>query len=77
MVQINESGIEKLYQQVGERIAEIDRQSREQHEGEDAETLEPLAREAFGGIGMQLPDQSIKEYAAAVANRQGFEFRLQ
>lgn len=76
MVEINESGLRKAMQQIGDHILEVDRRFRAEHAGEDATTLEPLARQAFAGIGVTLTDQDASSYAASVANRTDFEFRL-
>ena len=76
MVEINEDALKKVYNDIGAKILEVDRKFRDEHAGEDAEPLQPQAREAFAGIGYSMPDSDAATYCRSVADGTPFEFTL-
>jgi hypothetical protein len=75
-IQINKSGLDAIYRQVAASIERVDQQLRERVGGLPIETVEPEARAALAGVGVQLPPDSLRGYSQSIVDGADFEFVL-
>jgi hypothetical protein len=72
-----EEGTHAAFEEVAQKIDQVDQGVRRDAGGSTAEDVEALAGQRFGAIGVQLPEADLQRYAQAVAAGEPFEFKLQ
>jgi hypothetical protein len=74
---MNQSGLEALAQQAGDRIKGVDRKLRATPlVGQPVDQIKAQAASALGAIGVTLPDAQLTAYAQSIADGDDFEFQL-
>ncbi len=72
----NEAELRKLQQGIAEKIKRADRQARSKAAGKSASEALPIVKRELAAIGVQLPDDKLREYAEHVASGKDFKFVL-
>lgn len=77
MAKINQSGIDKLFQEIAGKIERLDTELRANYAGKPVdEILDPITQ-AVTRLGIQTNSQDLRDYADAVSKRLPFSINLQ